>query len=564
MLMVFIPLLAVIFISVEGILKLNMTYDILTDSYYEKMYKVNALILNADRDMYQALTAQSNLEKANITEGDKTQNKQDLKDNTSQTSDRAKQAIEIIQPMKPILEKVKHDSANKNIFEIYSEFEQNYKAWLNTFNMETGEIKNKAEYTKMFQASRDDLNLMGEVMEKGGLETQTMMKSTIDSTEIQFLILSSIVIAITLIIGIIISRDSSKVLLKIRDLATRLSNYDFSQDLILNRRDEYGQTADTLTKAQQNIRELVNSIIENTNSIDSSSKEMALSVDKVHQNFNSVNEATKNISIGIQENSAISEEIYASVEEVNSSVSLLATKATEGTNNAVNIKERANTVGNSSKQASETIKMVYKEKEANIRKSIEDGKVVNEIGIMADSISEISEQINLLSLNAAIEAARAGEQGRGFAVVAEEVGKLADESSEAVKNVKGVIENVQKAFEDLSINSNELLKYMDEKVNKQFEDFAHIGIQYYDDADFVNAMSSELAAMSEEISATIDQVSDAVQHMTDMSQKSSESTEDIEKSLSYSVDFMNEISETAKEQSKLANSLSDLVKKFKV
>ena len=79
--MVIIPLLAVILISLGGILKINSTYNILTDNYYEKMYKVNQLILNADRDMYQSLTAQNVLTRENINDSDETKNKKDLKDN---------------------------------------------------------------------------------------------------------------------------------------------------------------------------------------------------------------------------------------------------------------------------------------------------------------------------------------------------------------------------------------------------------------------------------------------------------------------------------------------------
>ena len=564
MLMIIIPLLALIFISLEGIWKVNSTYETVTDVYYEKMYKVNQLILNADRDMYQSVIATNALNVGNVTDSDKNKNKQDLKDNINQTRDRIKSAMDILLPIRSSLENVKHKDANKNIFELQTQFESHYKIWLDSFNIETGEVKNQAEFEKAFEDARSDINLMTEVMEMTAIGVVDIIKTNINNTEIQFAILSFLAIIITSVLGLIISRDSSKVLFKIRDLATRLSNYDFSEDLILKRRDEYGQTTDTLNKAQQNVRELIDTITKNTNDIDSSSKDLAISINEMSSNFIEINKATKNINMSVQENSAIAEELSASVEEVNSSANILSGKATDGTTNAINIKERANNVENRSKQAIETIKKVYEEKEAMIVKSIEEGEVVSEIGIMANTISAIADQINLLSLNAAIEAARAGEQGKGFAVVAEEVRKLAEQSSEAVKNVKGIIEKVQKSFDDLSVNSSQLLVFMSEDVNKQFEEFSNIGRQYYEDADFVSSMSTELAAMSEEISATIAQVSDAVQHMAEMSQKSSESTNDVEENLSKSTDSVSSISETAQEQTKLANNLSEIVKKFKV
>lgn len=148
--------------------------------------------------------------------------------------------------------------------------------------------------------------------------------------------------------------------------------------------------------------------------------------------------------------------------------------------------------------------------------------------------------------------------------MAEEVRKLADQSSEAVENVKKVIGKVEKSFNDLSLSSNELLQFMDMDVNKQFEEFSHIGKQYYKDADFVNSMSSELARMSEEINEVISQVSDAVQHMAQMSQRSSESTNSIENSSSNSISSMKNISVNAKEQLTLAKKLEETVEKFKI
>ncbi|AVK48762.1 chemotaxis protein [Clostridium sp. MF28] len=564
MLMVIIPLIAVIFLSIEGILKITNTYGTLTDMYYEKLYKVNSLILNADRDMYQALVAQNNLSDTNISEPDKNKNMKDLKDNIGQAKDRTSNAINVLIPIKASLQDIKHNESNKNVFELYDEFQSNYQGWLDSFDVDTGEVKNKEQFNKKFAESREDINQITDVMEKAASETQGNMKESIDFTKIQFIVLGIFSVLITLFVGIAISRDSSKVLFKIKNLATRLSNYDFSEDLVLKRYDEYGQTADTLNRAQQNVRELISAITENIHNVNSSSENLTISVNEISSNLIAVNEETKKINTSVQENSAIAEEISASVKEVNLTVNILSEKAMDGTSNVTNIKVRANTVENSSNKAIQSISKVYREKEEKIIKAIEEGKVVHEIGIMANAISAIAEQINLLSLNAAIEAARAGEQGRGFAVVAEEVRKLADQSSEAVENVKKVIGKVEKSFNDLSLSSNELLQFMDVDVNKQFEEFSHIGKQYYKDADFVNSMSSELARMSEEINEVISQVSDAVQHMAQMSQRSSESTNSIENSSSNSISSMKNISVNAKEQLTLAKKLEETIEKFKI
>lgn len=564
MIMILIPLLTIIFISIDGVKKIDDTYDTLTDAYYEKLYKVNELILNSDRDMYQALVAQNTLNDVGLSADNRTKNIKDLNDNIDQANQGMKKAVDILIPIKDSLVGIKHTDVNKNIFELYESFQNNYKDWLSSFNKETGEIKDLNKFNKGFEDTRNDINLMTEVMELTSEGTKTHMRSSINTTIVRFSILAGITILITLIIGLLISKDSSKVLHKIRELAVRLSNYDFSEDLVLKRRDEYGQTAEALNKAQENIRTFINNIVEKVNDIDSSSNNLFTSINVITEDFNEVNESTRKINITMQENSAISEEISASVEEVNTSVDVLSAKATDGTNNSNSIKDRANGILDASKSAIKNMRDIYEEKEGLIVNAIEEGKVVSEIGVMANTISAISEQINLLALNAAIEAARAGEQGKGFAVVAEEVRKLADQSSEAVNNVKGVIDKVQKSFDDLSLTSKDLLRFMDEDVNVQFEDFSNVGEQYYKDADFVNNMSSELAAMSEEINATINQVSDAVQHLAEMAQKSSENTNDIEERLNSSTSSMEEISEIAEKQSVLANNLSEMVKRFKV
>jgi methyl-accepting chemotaxis protein len=81
------------------------------------------------------------------------------------------------------------------------------------------------------------------------------------------------------------------------------------------------------------------------------------------------------------------------------------------------------------------------------------GKRSSEISAIIATITDISEQTNLLALNAAIEAARAGEHGRGFAVVADEVRKLAEQSRDAAKGVTGIVHSIQEEV-DLIIDQN--------------------------------------------------------------------------------------------------------------
>lgn len=100
------------------------------------------------------------------------------------------------------------------------------------------------------------------------------------------------------------------------------------------------------------------------------------------------------------------------------------------------IQKRAVEVKDKGVSSARIAKELYKEKQGSIVKAIEDGKVVEDIRVMAESISNIASQTNLLALNAAIEAARAGEQGRGFAVVAEEVRKLAEQLNSMVQKFK--------------------------------------------------------------------------------------------------------------------------------
>ncbi|WP_315067008.1 methyl-accepting chemotaxis protein [uncultured Clostridium sp.] len=376
------------------------------------------------------------------------------------------------------------------------------------------------------------------------------------------LIVVGLILAIA--IGLIISRDINASLLKIEGFAESLAEYDLSKDFQIIRKDEFGKTSAALTKAQQNIKELISMIMGNSQKMNDSSEELSATVEELSAKTEEINNSVTNIVAGIQETSAVTEEVTVSVEEVDSSISELSEKAMEGSDNAVKSKERAMEVEKNGRKAIKEVRDLYSEKRDNMLKAIEDGKVVDNIKVMADTIAEISEQTNLLALNAAIEAARAGEQGKGFAVVAEEVRKLAEESAQAVATIHDTIGKVQEAFKNLSENGEDVLRFINENVDHQFEEFEKVGDQYYRDSDFVSKMSEEIASMSEELTATVGQVSEAMQNVAEASQKSSEHTELIKGSIDETAKAIEQVAITAQNQAEFAQKLNEMVLKFKI
>ncbi|WP_242863411.1 HAMP domain-containing methyl-accepting chemotaxis protein [Clostridium botulinum] len=198
--------------------------------------------------------------------------------------------------------------------------------------------------------------------------------------------------ALAIILGLISSTSISKLLNEIKNFSERLAEYDFSKPLILETNNEFGQTANALNEMQSNVRELVKNIINDSQDISSASEELSATVEELSANALHINEAVNEVVDGMHETSTTSQEITSSVEEVDLSINNLSSKAIQGSNNANEFKEKALIVQNNSKQAIEDTEKLYFEKEKRMMKAIEDGKVVDHIRIMADTIANIASQ----------------------------------------------------------------------------------------------------------------------------------------------------------------------------
>ncbi|MBD7910588.1 methyl-accepting chemotaxis protein [Clostridium sp. Sa3CVN1] len=387
---------------------------------------------------------------------------------------------------------------------------------------------------------------------------------TVNSNDIIIISVTIIGVIYAAIMTIILKKSFVEPLRKIKRFAESLSNYDFSSVIEESREDEFGEAIRALNKAQNNVSKMIREITGTIEGISSSAEELSATAEEITTKAETIDEEVDNIASYMQETSATTEEISASAEEVDANINELSSKAANGSNQASESKERATEVKKSSENAIEKTRSLYNDKQKNMMKAIEDGKVVDSIKVMADTIGSIAERTNLLALNAAIEAASAGEQGRGFAVVAEEIRKLAEQSSEAVISIQETIEKVQEAFKSSVDTGSDILEFINTQVNKQFDSYSKTGEQYYNDSDFVSKMTEEIACMTEEVTAAVGQVNEAVQNMAQTSQKSTERVETIKLSIDETTKAIEQVALTAQSQAELSQKLNEMIWEFKI
>lgn len=203
-------------------------------------------------------------------------------------------------------------------------------------------------------------------------------------------------------------------------------------------------------------------------------------------------------------------------------------------------------ISESNEQALNELLTVSKRVEAstNETKKVTDKLLLEsgEIGKTLDIINEIAESINLLALNASIEAARAGEAGRGFAVVAQEVGHLAENTKESLKNVSEVVTRVQTGTEDVSKIMNENAtqqlaqnKLIDETVEgiRNMINLLKQSVEAIEQADVIcvnqNNIISETVSINEDIAGCILNENKEFSNIANMVQGNTEEIAEISK-----------------------------------
>ncbi len=241
-------------------------------------------------------------------------------------------------------------------------------------------------------------------------------------------------------------------------------------------------------------------------------KRIAVTVEQINNSVVMINANATQVASGAEQQSNKATVVAVAAEEMSATI----VQNSSNTNDAVELTKSAHEavrigryVVNDTKKGYEKISTVVSESAQTI---LELGKTTAQIGRVLEVINDITDQINLLSLNAAIEAATAGEYGKGFAVVADEIKKLAERTNQSTTEIQQLIETIQKAMANAIRSMERGTKEVERgrelgnKTVEAFSDILQANNQVMEMITSISSSSQEQNRTAEEISNNIENI----------------------------------------------------------
>jgi len=395
--------------------------------------------------------------------------------------------------------------------------------------------------------------------------SEAEMEATVTNIRTSLIAICAGAIIICGLVILLLVNSIAKNVNNVKKFAGSLAQGDFTIDKIHSKSgDELGQMSDSLNNMYENNKSVITQVSDESTKIDEASSTLSTMADTLTNEFQAIQSNMTGVNDAMMSASAATEQVNASVEEVNASVQMLASQADETKSQAEEIQQRASDIEKSSKAAYDNAIRIAQEREADVEMANSQADVVQQIGSLADSIAEIADQINLLSLNASIEAARAGEHGKGFAVVATEINKLAGETGDAVGQIQTTVEGVQNAFSNLLSSTNELLTFLKETVTPDYDNFVGVAQQYGNDAASFGDSSVQISDMVNTIRGAMGEVSSAIQNIAESTQETASHSADITDTVNTVSEVVDNVTDMSGKQSAIAKNLATVVGKFKL
>ena len=359
----------------------------------------------------------------------------------------------------------------------------------------------------------------------------------LDKARLHIVLVSLAIAAGMGLLGMLLAGSVSRPLNELARLFRELGSGDgdLTQRLKVEGHDELTQVATGFNNFVAKIHGSIEQVASNSRQLAATANEVASKAQLTQHNCTAQRDRTVQVATAIHE-------MGATVGEIAGNASLAADVARQANEQAdagavVVAQARHGIVGLSSEI----------EQVAGVIESL--ANQTDSIGSILDTIRSISEQTNLLALNAAIEAARAGEQGRGFAVVADEVRNLASRSAASTAEIQGMINRLQE-------QSARAVSAMAQGRNQSLEVVAQ--------ADEANAALGHITAHITQISDMNIQVATATEEQSSVVGEINRNVEDINQLTMETADIAHQLTESSRSLQQLSGELDKLVGNFRL
>jgi methyl-accepting chemotaxis protein len=378
------------------------------------------------------------------------------------------------------------------------------------------------------------------------------------------LIVSVVLTIAGILIAIITASKISKPITIVSKRISELANGNLQHELLpITNQDEIGQLMLSANEMNEKLKQTISSIHTVSETVAASSEELA-------QSSNEVQSGTEQITVTMQELASGTETQASTAGDLAETMVSFQHSIHETTQEGIELKEHSDHVQNLTTTGKELMVQSTQQMAAINEIVLDSVKKVEGLNVQSAEISklvsvidDISNQTNLLALNAAIEAARAGEHGKGFAVVADEVRKLAEQVQFSVTDISTIVNRIQGETGNVTTalqSGYEEVKRGTAQLDQTNETFEQISVAVEDMILNINTISSNLnkvAHSSKSINAAIDE-------MASISQESAAGVEQTTATVEETAATMEEISKSANQLAGMAEELNSQLQQFKI